>query len=398
MAIEVYVHKMTEHMETAIILSWLVKDGDAVLKGSPILEVETEKATVDIEAPASGIIKGIRAGATDGVEVKVGETLAFIAETDEIVPELPPLGVIDTKEKKGVEKNKSEKGITSAISKDILATPVARRLAKEIGINLENIQGTGPDGRIREEDIRKIAKENNKGNLETEKRDSERKNKQTELNRIQIITGKKMLESIRTIPQYTLLVEADLSSTIEFREKVKLQKGITLSYNAFFIKSAASALLQHPRINATLEGNTLRFNDLINIGLAVGTEEGLIVPVIRDADNKSLIEINDLVQKYKENIISHRFSNDEITDATFTISNLGMYGINQFNAIINPPQAAILAIGQINQVVSVIPVNLVAIRPKVILSLTVDHRFIDGFHASQFLHSLVSVLEKCEFN
>ena len=213
-----------------------------------------------------------------------------------------------------------------------------------------------------------------------------------------MITAEHMLESIRTIPQYTLTVEVDLSSTINYREQVKVQKGITLSYNAFFIKSAASALLQHPRINATLEGNTISLNDQINIGLAVGTEEGLIVPVINNADKKSIIEINDLIQKYKEKGISHRFSNDDLSGATFTISNLGMYRINQFNAIINPPQAAILAIGQINQVVSVIPDNMITIRPKVILSLTVDHRFIDGFHASQFLNSLSSVLEKCEFN
>jgi len=362
------------------------------------LEVETEKATVDIEAPASGIIKGIRSGATEGVEVNVGETLAYIAETDEIVPELPSLGLINTQEKKDAVKNKPEQGATIFASKDILATPVARRLAKEIGINLKNIQGTGPGGRIREEDIRAKAVENKKGISAAEKRDSEGKNEQVELNRIQKITAEHMLESIRTIPQYTLTVEADLTSTINFREKVKLQKGITISYNAFFIKSVASALLHHPRINATLEGNTIRFKDSINIGLAVGAEEGLVVPVINDADKKSLIEINDLVQKYKEKSLSHRFSNDDLSGATFTISNLGMFGINQFNAIINPPQAAILAIGQINQVVSVNPDNLVGIRPKVKLSLTVDHRFVDGIHASKFLNSLVSVLEKCEFD
>ena len=396
MATEIFVHKMNEHMETAIIVSWLVKEGDAVQKGSPLMEVETEKATVEIEAPASGIIKGIRPGVIKGSEVPVGEPIAFIAKVDETVQELLPFDSSLSKAGGTVTLQRAvEKQINTAEEK-ILVTPAARKIAKELGIKLADVEGSGPGGRIREEDIHALVKIR-KQSISAKEKDNLGSGKgQIQMNAVQKITTERMLQSIQNIPQYTLTSEADLTKMVQLREELKTSIKKTISITTFFIQITASVLVRHPRLNAVLEKDVIRLNHLINLGVALGTEEGLFVPVIKNANEKSLLEIDNEIQRFKENAKNHSFSTEDLSGATFTISNLGMFRIKQFNAIINPPQAAILAIGSIDRVPSVINNDTIEIRPKIMLSLTVDHRFIDGYHASHFLEELVSELENAK--
>ena len=440
MAVEFYIAKMSDHMESAQILKWLVKEGDRVEQYQIILELMTDKVTAEVEAPAAGVIKGIRPGAVDGAEVPVGEVICYIAAPGESVPALPPLPgyeTIDDGPKTvdgGQPKPESVAELKEVEAEPVAgprASPMARKVAKELGVDLNAVTGTGPQGRITEDDVRaaaaQIADEGRKIKDEKPKAKDESavpvtpapvvaptpaqpiqsatRNTQyaptgttLALTSIQRITGERMRESVVNAPQFAIDVAADMTQALWLREqlaeRVQAEAGAKLSVTGLLIKVVAAALKRHPRANAEFAGDKLTLHDEINLAVAVGTDEGLVVPVIRNADLKSLAQITAELAAFQEKAKTLRFSADDLTGGTFTISNLGMYGVDGFRAIINPPQSAILAVGRIVKTPVGLPDDTIALRPMMSVTLTVDHRCMDGVQGARFLAEIKTLLEQ----
>jgi pyruvate dehydrogenase E2 component (dihydrolipoamide acetyltransferase) len=452
MAVEIFMPKMTDHMEVGEIIRWLIKEGDRVEAGQVILEVMTDKVVADLEAPASGILKGIRAGAEDGATVPVGVTFAFIAEPDEQVPLLPPLGPSRAEQEESppppptastsppletepgqvratpvVRRLAKELSVDLALVKgtgpegrireeDVRAfagaqkaeaveavtglrvSPVARRMARELGVDITQVKGTGPGGRIREEDVRAFAQAlQAKPTAPTLEAGVE----WLDLTPIQRVTGQRMLESVQTAPQFALTVDADVTNLLWLREalveRIQAGTGERLSITAILVKIVAAALRQYPRANAAFEDERLKLCPQVNIGVAVGTADGLVVPVIQEADQKSLFQITQELKVFQDKAQEMRFSSEDLSGGTFTISNLGMYGIDHFQAIINPPQSAILAVGRIIKTPVGMPDDTIALRPMMNLTLTVDHRSMDGVQGARFVTEIKELIEKPYF-
>jgi pyruvate dehydrogenase E2 component (dihydrolipoamide acetyltransferase) len=457
MAVEVFMPKMSDHMENGEIIRWLVKEGDPVEEQQVIMELMTDKVVAELEAPASGVLKGIRPGAEDGTVVPVGETFAFIAEPDEEVPVLSPLTPVEAKEepvatpapasaamaKLSTEPAKAEGG-------RVRTTPVAQRLAKELGIDLSQVAGTGPGGRIREEDVRAYAEAQKQaappegegvrasplarrlarelgvdlaGAAGTGPRGSitdedvrayaetvspapgaapaEEDIEWLDLNPIQRVTGQRMLESIQTAPQFSLTTTVDMTNVLWLRdalmERMVAETGDRLSITAILTRIVATALEKHPRANASFEGGRVKVKRQVNVGVAIGTDDGLVVPVIKGADQKPLPQIIQALRSFQDKAQRVRFTSDDLMGGTFTLSNLGMYGIDRFDAIINPPQSAILAVGRVVKTPVGMPDDTVALRPIMSLTLTIDHRVMDGVQGAKFLTEIKELIEEPYF-
>ena len=457
MAVEVFMPKMSDHMEEGEIIQWLVKEGDRVEQGQVILEIQTDKAVAELEAPATGILKGIRTGAEDGATIPVGETFAFIAEPDEEVPLLPSLaanggeaqeierpsppspaavpGTSGAKASSGkvraspvarrVAKEldvdltqvagtgpggrvtegdvrafvETQKAAPPKTVKGVRASPVARRVAKELGIELAQVTGSGPGGRITEADVRSFAAA---GSAAPGAQPAQAEAAWLDLTAIQRVTGERMLESVQTAPQFALTTTADMTNALWLREalleRVAVEAaGGRLSVTAILVKVVAAALKDYPRANASFEEERIKLHRQVNLGVAVGSARGLVVPVIKEADQKSLAQITQELKTFQEKAEKMRFSADELSGGTFTLSNLGMYGVDHFNAIVNPPQSAILAVGRISKTPVGMPDDTIALRPLMSLTLTVDHRSMDGLQGAEFLAQIKQRLEKPYF-
>ncbi|MBE0698245.1 MAG: 2-oxo acid dehydrogenase subunit E2, partial [Anaerolineaceae bacterium] len=397
-----------------------------------------EKATVELEAPAAGVLKGIRKGAENGAEVPVGEPLAFIAAPDEQVPALPPLNQLaDSAPAVGqlIEPSAGSNGKDAGEEEGaIRATPIARKLAKDLQIDLEQVKGSGPRGRIREGDVRAYA-------LAQAAQPGQESNRQAsgieqlpqpvvpgparestaapaaewlDLTSIQRLTGERMLESVRSAPQFALEISVDATSLLRFRSGLAGGQE-KLSITAFLVKAAAAILKKHPRANAVYQDGKIQLLGQVNIGVAVGSDSGLYVPVIRSADQKQVTSIQQELLAFQEKAAADpgsqkkHFHPVDFEGGTFTISNLGMYGVERFTAILNSPQSAILAVGKIVMT----PVGIVdeesqdnpgasqelrvMLRPMIHLTLTIDHRVMDGLHGAKFLSDLKSSLERLSF-
>jgi pyruvate dehydrogenase E2 component (dihydrolipoamide acetyltransferase) len=472
MAVEVFMPKMSDHMETGEIIRWLVEEGDRVQQGQVIMEIMTDKVVADLEAPASGILKGIRKGVEDGAIVPVGETFAFIAEPDEEVPLLPPLGpeaepaneavppptaptspepakeetgsvraspvarrvakglgvdinhvqgtgpggrikeedvrafAASQAEAKPMASPTAASGVEVEPSGVVRASPVARRVARDLGVDIDQVQGTGPGGRIKEEDVRAFAETRRARPVETRApmpsaHPPAVEGEWLELSPIQRLTGQRMLESVQTAPQFALTLDIDVTNLLWLREalmeRIVAETGERLSVTAILVKIVAAALKSYPRANASFEEGRVKLHSHINVGVAVGTDEGLVVPVIKEADQKSLIQITQELKAFQEKAQHMRFSSEDLSDGTFTISNLGMYGIDRFNAIIKPPESAILAVGRVVKTPVGMPDDTIALRPMMSMTLSIDHRSMDGVQGAKFLAELRERIEKPYF-
>jgi pyruvate dehydrogenase E2 component (dihydrolipoamide acetyltransferase) len=454
MAVEVFMPKMSDHMEVGEIIRWLVQEGDEVEQGQVIMEVMTDKVVADLEASASGVLKGIREGAVEGAIVPVGETFAFIAEPDEDVPNLPPLVPLEGEEPREEAPSQPQPSTpVPSVAEEpakpgrVRATPVARRLARELGVDLSQVAGTGPGGRVKDEDVRAFAEAQKAtppdkptavkaspvarrvarelgidltqvsgtgpgGRIKEEDvrafadalsavpvaQPAEGGAEWLELNSIQRLTGQRMLESVQTAPQFALTVNADVTNLLWLREalmeKIVAETGERVSITALLVKIAAAALKRYPRANASFEDGKIKLHPRTNVGVAVGTDDGLAVPVIKDADQKSLSQVTQELKAFQEKAEQKRFTADDLSEGTFTISNLGMYGIDRFNAIVNPPESAILAVGRTIKTPTGMPDDTIALRPLMSLTLTIDHRSMDGIQAAKFLAEIKEGIEK----
>jgi pyruvate dehydrogenase E2 component (dihydrolipoamide acetyltransferase) len=365
MVTKVVMPRLSLTMKEGSVGKWYKKEGETVEKNEPLVEVISEKATYDVEAPASGILRKILVEA--GSEAQVDQVLAVITRSDEPFSEA----------EMGAEKIETVEEERAGI----LASPAAKRLARERGIDLSLVEGSGPEGRIVEADVERLLDES-RGTL--------LKVKETfPLVGFRKTSAERLSESFRTAPHSTVMMEVDASKAMTLRERLRV------SYSAILVKAVASALAEHPRINSSLEGNQVRVFEAINVGLAVATENGLVVPVIQDAAKKTFEEVEKVVEDLTSKAKQGKLAREEVSNGTFTITNLGMYEVDSFIPIINPPEAAILAVGAIKEKPVVID-GKVEVRPMMTLSLTYDHRIVDGAPAAEFLRKIRDKLQESE--
>jgi pyruvate dehydrogenase E2 component (dihydrolipoamide acetyltransferase) len=365
MVAKVVMPRLSLTMKEGTVGKWYKKEGDTVEKNEPIVEVISEKATYDLEAPASGILRKIFAEA--GVEAPVDQVLAVITGLDE------PFSETEI----GVKKTEA----VGEVRKGIVASPAAKHLARENGIDLALVKGSGPEGRIIEADVERL--------VEKSRGASPNVKKIIPLTGFRKTSAQRLSESFRTAPHSTIMMELDASKTMILRDRLQV------SYSAILVNAVARALVEHPMMNSSLEGNNMRIFEGVNVGVAVATENGLVVPVIKDAEKKTLKELEKAVEYLTSKAEQGKLTEEEVSNGTFTITNLGMYDVDSFIPIINPPEAAILAVGAIKERPVVVN-GKVEIRPMMMLSLTYDHRIVDGAPAARFLRKICDKLQESE--
>jgi pyruvate dehydrogenase E2 component (dihydrolipoamide acetyltransferase) len=270
-----------------------------------------------------------------------------------------------------------------------------------LNVDVGLVRGTGADGKITEKDVRAfVATGKAAPSNQTLPVALSEPVEWADLNTVQRLMGQRMVQSIQTAPQFALTVSADMTNALQFRKvsthQVATEIGEGMSITVLLVKIVATALRHNPRANASFENGRVKMHKRVNLGVAIGAEDGLIVPVIKDADQKPLAQIARELQVFRQKARQMRFNTDDLSGGTFTISNLGMYGIDQFNAILNPPQSAILAVGRIINTPIALPENTVTVRPMMKLTLTVDHRVVDGIQGASFLAEIRERLEKSD--
>jgi pyruvate dehydrogenase E2 component (dihydrolipoamide acetyltransferase) len=396
--------KMGDAMEEGTLVRWLKQEGDTVQEGEPIAEIATDKATVEIEAPISGVLRGIRVA--ENAVVPVNTPLAYILQEGE---SLPAEGDGKAPAPTAAAAPQPEPTPTTAAAtpangeERVLASPLARKIAAEHGIDLRQVQGTGPNGRIVVRDVLAyletrpatvaptpapppmpapaVAAAPVEARVET-------------LNRLRQITAQRTTEAHQTIPHFYLTMEIDMEEALALRQRLnQLDESLRVSINDLIVKACAVAIEQHPIVNASYQNGQIVHPNGIHIGIAVAVEQGLLVAVLKHCEGKSLRRIaqesQTLIQKAREG----KLLPDEMTGNTFTVSNLGMFGIEQFTAIINPPASAILAVGATKRVPVVQEDGTIVARQRMKVTLSCDHRVLDGAVGAQFLQTLKQVLE-----
>lgn len=391
-------------MLTGKIVSWLKKEGDWVAKGEGIVEIESEKATIEVQAETSGILGKIIA--KEGEEIPIGTIIALIIQPGDKVPEVvAPINVIVEKGNIEIPMAIAAEGIQGSApeaqmeAQEIIISPIARRIAQENNIDITSIKGTGPEGRIVREDILRAIEERKAVTTQPIREEPAMVEEQIlPLSTTRKVIARRMTESFQT-PHFYLTVESEAQELVKTHKQsillVENKSGIKPTITDLIIKITAKALEDNPSMNCAYSDGSVKLFKRIDIGLVISIEGGLVVSVIRDANKKSISEIAqtriELVQKAREG----RLSLEEMKGSTFTISNLGMYGIDQFSAILQPPEAAILAIGCIAER-AVVRDGQIVIRPMMNVTLSIDHRVLDGVIGAEFLQSLKKYIENPE--
>ena len=385
--------KMSDTMEEGIISNWLKKVGDKVNSGDILAEVETDKATMELESYDDGVLLHI--GVKNGESVPVNDVIAIIGEKGENIKEI--LKEEETKEKE----TKEEETITipeiNDISKDkrLKASPLAKKIAEEKGINLTNIKGSGDGGRIIKKDIEEnteIISTQNSTNIILPKTIGKESFDEVPISQMRKTISKRLSESKFSSPHFYITMEINMDNCIEGRKKINETSEVKISFNDIIIKATAAALRKHPMINSSYLEDKLRTNHHIHIGVAVAVKDGLLVPIIKFADNKSLSHISLEVKNLANKAKNKNLQPSDWEGNTFTISNLGMFGIDEFTAIINPNDSCILAVGGIKNTPiikngEIVPGNLMKV------TLSCDHRIVDGAMGSAFLQTLKELIE-----
>ncbi|HEX7265611.1 MAG TPA: dihydrolipoamide acetyltransferase family protein [Candidatus Dormibacteraeota bacterium] len=417
---DVNMPKLSDTMEEGTIVEWKKKSGDLVKKGEVIAEVESDKATFDLESEDDGVLNII---VEQGVPAKIGAPIAHIGDGGD-APAAKPAAKAPPKEPAKAEKPKPEEEAPppapaaepaepaepaapapaeradSDGAKDVRASPLARRLASELGVNLAGIQGSGPEGRIVKEDVEAAAGKGTAGAPPTRApRPAPRQGPETEVvepNRMQSTIARRMAEAKSTIPEFTVTVEARVelavSMRLQLKESVPGAEKVTMT--DFLVRACALALRKFPEVNTSWVDGKFQRKRRISIGLAVAPAQGmgLLVPVVHDADMKDLIQISIESRQVIERARSGRPAEGDLSGATFSISNLGMYGVDEFVAIINPPEAAILAVGAIKDV-PVVDDGRIVPGKVMRMTLSVDHRVFYGATAAQFMAEVKRLIE-----
>jgi len=393
-AVEVVMPKFGLTMTEGTIQQWFKSEGDAIKTGESLFEVETEKVLYEVEASADGTVAKLLY-AVEAV-VGVGLPVAIIAEAGEEVAEVAARYADAPAAAPAAAPPEPAPVATSAPSPApqekrgrVPVTPAARKLAKEHSIDLSGVAGTGPRGRITREDVQKTIDSGGQAAPPPAPTATPAAAEDIPLRGMRKVIAERMHQSLQGSAQLTISTEADVTQLIDRRQEVRQEFNVT--YTDFIVQACAHALRQHPRMNAHLEGDIIRANNDIHVGLAVALDEGLIVPVVRDADKKSLKDIAAEAKTLAEKARASQLKLEEVSGGTFTVSNLGMYGVDAFTPIINAPQSGILGVGRIVEK-PVIHRGEVTRRSMMVLSLTFDHRVIDGAPAGAFLQTVADLL------
>ncbi len=396
MPIQILMPTLSPTMTEGNLVKWLKNEGDKIKAGEIIAEIETDKATMEVEAADEGILgKIIVPAGTDNVQVnrliavilEDGEDSSSIDITTNVIP-VPK--AIDTQLEPEIVT--SEIFATHSVNERVLASPLAKRLAIEKGVDLQSIQGSGPHGRIVKFDIENISKVSPKENLPLNFGDNSYED--IKLNGMRKTIAKRLTEAKQTIPHFYLTIDCEIDELLSLRTKINAMPNskTKLSVNDFFIKAVALALIDEPNANVTFHGDYLRRYAQADICVAVSIDGGLMTPVVKSANLKSLtqisLEVKDLAQKAR----AGKLTPEAYQGGSFTISNLGMFGVKHFDAIINPPQACILAIGMGEQR-PVVRANNIEIANVVTCTLSLDHRALDGAVGAAFLKALKAYIE-----
>ena len=394
MAVEVVMPKFGLTMTEGTIQQWFKSEGDAIKTGAALFEVETEKVLYEVEAPAAGTVAKLLY-AVEAV-VGVGLPVAVIAEAGEEVAEVATRYADAPAAAPAAAPPEPAPAAAAAPSPApqekrgrVPVTPAARKLAKEHGVDLSGVTGTGPRGRITREDVQKIIDSGGQAAPSPAPAAAPAAAEDMPLRGMRKVIAERMQQSLQGSAQLTISTEVDVTQLIDRRQQVRQEFNVT--YTDFIVQACAHALRQHPRMNAHLEGDIIRANTDIHVGLAVALDEGLIVPVVRDTDKKSLKDIAAEAKTLAEKARASQLKLEEVSGGTFTVSNLGMYGVDAFTPIINAPQSGILGVGRIVEK-PVIHRGEVTRRSMMVLSLTFDHRVIDGAPAGAFLQTVADLL------
>ena len=433
MAKEIIMPKFGFTQEESEILEWLHAEGDRVEKGDPVAVVSTDKISMEVEAPEDGILGGIRYQVGDNVPVT--HVIAYILQPGESVPETAPdkraSAKVDTVV--AVAEKRTEVQVTPVAQKlmdenqlevdeiisfageskitrttveayisanshaktgKVRATPAARRLGREHDLKLAAISGSGPKARIQAADVTQAVSAKIKEAITPALQ-----KKTLPLNNIRKTIARNMLQSWQEIPQMTLQADISVSRLEAYRETLNQsisQKSKKITVTALITKAVAKALQKNPILNSQFDGDKILLLDEINIGVATALDDGLIVPVVHHTDTKSISTISDEIRDLSERARSGKLQPDNLSNGTFTISNLGMFEIDRFTAIINPPQAAILAVGKKNRVFQPAEDNSFHVEDIITFTLSADHRVMDGAQAAKFMGDLKSILQNAE--
>jgi len=356
-------------MKEGVVIEWLKKEGEPIQKGEPLAKVEGEKVVFDVEAPASGILKKILV--PTGVAIPVGQPIAIIIEGGEEITE----EIITAKE------------IEVAPEKHVKATPAARRIAKERNIDLTKIEGSSPERLITEKDVLQALSEE-----KLEASSSLEIVETVPLVGMRKTIADRMAYSYRTVPHVAITMEVDMSEALKFRKTVEEMEGKDIPLTSLLTVVTARALKRYPIMNSVLEEDQIKLIKNINMGIAVALEDGLVVPVVHDADKKRLTEIARIIKELIKKARKRELTAEELRNGTFTITNLGGFGVDIFTPIINPPQTAILGMGKIAERTKVVD-KQIQIAPIMTLTLVFDHRVVDGAQAAKFLKEIRDLLE-----
>jgi pyruvate dehydrogenase E2 component (dihydrolipoamide acetyltransferase) len=389
MPISVVMPALEMAQETGKLVGWLKKEGERVAKGEPLLEIETDKAIMEIESPGDGVLGGIKA--TAGAEIPVGRTIAWILAPGETAP-------LEEVRAESGRRLESASGLANPPVSDVTApapgsrvkiSPKAKRLAQERGLDLAGLHGSGPAGELLASDILTAA------HAQSAKTTSQAVNTQESLGPIPRLMAERTAQSWTTVPHFFVTREAEAGALNETREHwarhTEKAQGIRVTHSDLLVALVARVLRQHPRLNSSWTSDGIRGNDDINIGLAIALDEGVVAPVIPNADKITIGQIATQRKALSERARAAKLRPQDLARGTFTISNLGMFNVDAFSAIIIPPQAAILAVGRIADRVVAHEGNP-AIRPTVRLTLSVDHRVAGGAQAARFLDDLAQAL------
>jgi pyruvate dehydrogenase E2 component (dihydrolipoamide acetyltransferase) len=420
-ALEIIMPRLSDSMEEGTILRWLIAEGDRVKEGQPLVEIETDKANVTYEATAAGVILAL--SVSEGASIPVGAPIAVIGEAGEELASgsssemIGAAGARDAEPREALGAGDAEprEAVGAAVAGDIRdavsapvarevrpdrprASPLARRIAAELDVDLAGLAGSGPQGRVIRADVERAAAAANGAPPATVGAPASTAAKGQpsvqELTRLQRTIARRMAESRATVPDIELRNEVDMSEVVALRERLREVSDRPPSFNDFIVKAAALALREFPRVNGAYRDGRFETYPRVNVGIAVAAEDALVVPTIFDADSKSLREIGTVAQALAARVRDGSIAPSELSGATFTVSNLGMYGVDSFSAVINPPQSAILAVGSLRPRAVVDESGQAVARPTILLTLACDHRILYGADGARFLARVRELLER----
>jgi pyruvate dehydrogenase E2 component (dihydrolipoamide acetyltransferase) len=397
MAISVVMPALEMAQENGKLLAWRKKEGESVRKGEPLLEIETDKAVVEIEAPGDGVLAGITAAV--GAVVPVGETIAWLVAPGEEVPAkaataAPTARATSIATTPSAAPAQQQSAIAPSAAQ---ISPKARRLAKELGVDTAQIRGTGPDGTITSEDVQAFASGKSGSASATVPTSTATTGTTQELSQIARLMAERTTQSWTSVPHFFLVQTVDAGKLVDTQKKFAngATAGTAPTITDVLIALVARAVARHPRINSSWTGDNIRANPDVNISVAMAVKDGVVGAVIPKANTAKVGDISVLRRELTERARAGKLRPADITGGTFTLSNLGMYKIDAFTAIITPPQAAILAVGAIAD--AVVPVDgKPGIRPLMTMTLSSDHRVIDGARAAEFLVELANAIRDPE--